>query len=479
MSKIFACLTTLLIIAFCYYSSFAQPSSLMGQVINAKADTVSITRYNHALTTPVEKRFLKLENNYWSWLVETEQDSWMIYSYQEDSLCFFLQPGDQLSIQYLEGQLKATKPMSGKGSSNFDLFQKINSQCFYYPSTIELKEKLNQYKIDAWEVYCYNERKKAEAILKKDSVGILASTSFKNLLMKDVIYNYWHHILAFANQHRQILPDLILTGMDAAKINDPSALNCLNVYRFNKALVDYQFLKLNNNNPFPDNDLKFRKKLTIAKSILKDFYYLQWLSDEIKLQSPELSFQGATEFLKQLKALDSASIFYPEVALIVKNGPHKAASPKEKEVTTKTDYKVDDTISFNDLAGNTVNLKNYKGKVLYIDFWASWCGPCRATMPASKAIHQQLNRKEKDQILFVYISIDADEKAWRNSIEQLGIEGIQLHSPGNWKSKACEYFKINSIPRYMIIDKKGNIVNDNAPRPNAPELLDELRKYNN
>ena len=89
-------------------------------------------------------------------------------------------------------------------------------------------------------------------------------------------------------------------------------------------------------------------------------------------------------------------------------------------------------------------------------------------------MHDNLNDKQKKQIVFLYISIDADQNAWKKGIQDLGIEGVNVISPGNWNSKACKYFQINSIPRYMIMNKKGEIVDFNAKRPADTIVLDEL-----
>ena len=132
-----------------------------------------------------------------------------------------------------------------------------------------------------------------------------------------------------------------------------------------------------------------------------------------------------------------------------------------------------------DLDGKSFSLGELKGKVVYIDFWASWCGPCRQMMPYSKQLHDNLTDSQKKQIAFLYISIDANEEAWKKAITDLGMEGKQVISPGNWSSKVCSYFQINSIPRYMIMDKKGNIVDFNAKRPADPALMDDLTKILN
>jgi thiol-disulfide isomerase/thioredoxin len=137
---------------------------------------------------------------------------------------------------------------------------------------------------------------------------------------------------------------------------------------------------------------------------------------------------------------------------------------------------VKDELGLKDLNGKPFSLSDLKGKVVYIDFWASWCGPCRQMMPFSKQLHEGLTETQKKEITFLYISIDASEDGWKKAITDLGIEGVNVISPGNWSSKVCSYFQINSIPRYMIMDRKGNIVDFNAKRPADPSLKDDLLK---
>ena len=91
-------------------------------------------------------------------------------------------------------------------------------------------------------------------------------------------------------------------------------------------------------------------------------------------------------------------------------------------------------------------------------------------------MHEKLTDKQKKEIMFLYISIDADQNAWKKGIQDNAIEGVNLISPGNWGSKVCKYFQINSIPRYMIMDKKGDIVDYNAKRPSDSGIMDDLLK---
>jgi thiol-disulfide isomerase/thioredoxin len=120
-------------------------------------------------------------------------------------------------------------------------------------------------------------------------------------------------------------------------------------------------------------------------------------------------------------------------------------------------------------------IKSNEGKVIYIDFWASWCGPCRKEMPASIALKKKL---EGDDIVFVYISIDGNRKSWERSIDALGIRNTGLHYQRNRDemSDFLKLFYIYSIPHYMIIGKNGQFVNSDALPASDPILERQLKK---
>lgn len=104
----------------------------------------------------------------------------------------------------------------------------------------------------------------------------------------------------------------------------------------------------------------------------------------------------------------------------------------------------------------------------YLDFWASWCGPCRAEMPASVRLEREFKRKG---INFVYISLDDNPSAWKKAVTFIGNDRTSnFLLPKGFKSELARKFKISSIPKYVIIDKNGKILNINAPRPSDPNI---------
>ena len=98
-------------------------------------------------------------------------------------------------------------------------------------------------------------------------------------------------------------------------------------------------------------------------------------------------------------------------------------------------------------------------------------------MPFSKELHKRFNPKQLKSVVFLYISIDKTEEIWKNAIKQVGLEEMKNGLvPGDWSSEIVKYFQINSIPRYMLIDKKGNIVDINAKRPSDEAVYDDIIK---
>lgn len=114
----------------------------------------------------------------------------------------------------------------------------------------------------------------------------------------------------------------------------------------------------------------------------------------------------------------------------------------------------------------------FKGKVIYIDMWASWCSPCRYEMKNSAEMRDEYSKKG---VVFMYLSIDETEKVWMTGISSMQIKGEHYLLSAEQDAQILEnLFKTPGIPHYALIDKDGKIVDANAKRPSDPELLKEL-----
>ncbi|WP_292265423.1 TlpA disulfide reductase family protein [Butyricimonas sp.] len=123
--------------------------------------------------------------------------------------------------------------------------------------------------------------------------------------------------------------------------------------------------------------------------------------------------------------------------------------------------------TYPDKNGKDVSLSDFKGKVILVDVWATWCNPCRAEIPHLKRLEEEMCDTD---IVFLGVSVDKakDQQKWLDFIKQEQLGGIQLFASG-W-GKITKDYKINGIPRFMVFDKNGNIVSIDAPRPSSSEL---------
>jgi thiol-disulfide isomerase/thioredoxin len=122
--------------------------------------------------------------------------------------------------------------------------------------------------------------------------------------------------------------------------------------------------------------------------------------------------------------------------------------------------------------GNDLKLSSLRGQVVLIDFWASWCGPCRRENPNVVALYNKL----KDKGFTVYsVSLDKSADPWKNAIKQDGLVWPNHVSDlAGWQSSAAALYGVNSIPRTFLLDRDGKIVATNLRGEELDKKVEEL-----
>jgi len=269
-----------------------------------------------------------------------------------------------------------------------------------------------------------------------------------------------------ANKLVQRIPEIMFDVMDEETVLNSSAIIDPNYRSFLNYFIRYKAVEENAFNKFEDKTQWLRLQQRAAEKYL-DTEPLQYALANLLMDHGTKAKRSTTRnIFKTMRYVDPESGYHNIVEQEI--GEWMAKEEAEGEKMTKEEIlaeiekdreklkEADGKFRLNDVEGNKIAIEDYIGKVVYVDVWASWCGPCI--------------------IVFMYISIDDHESRWKGAIEKHGIKGIHLHSPGGWNSAVTQKFSIRGIPRFMLFNKHGELVEQEAKRPSDETLYDDLLK---
>ncbi len=422
---------------------------LSGEISHINSDSLCI--YNPE--TREMEVIMKLDkNNHFQDTLELNDGFYILYDGTK-SFPSYLKKGFNLTLK-LDASEDGKSTFTGKGAKENQYLSDVQ---------FDLEPKLKEVK--HYSYYCP-----------------LNETDF--LKLNDSIYQV---SIDFLNQHKNELDkDFYLIREASLKYDKLNRIFYYETYNRDYFKKNDNF-KVSENYPNPFEKIDFNEKLLSVQSYISFLQnYIEYLPYESGKDIEIQQLENINKNIQNKAIKEKIAIVFSEPVLD-RTGELKQAyellktmitNPKDFEKVQATydalkkvaKGEISPSFKLKDINGKEVTLESLRGSLVFIDVWATWCGPCRGEIPSLLKLEKEMEHKN---IKFVSICVWDQENKWREMVKKEQLGGIQLFASRSQLDFVNAY-QIKGIPRFIIIDKEGRIVDNNAKRPSNPELKKEL-----
>jgi thiol-disulfide isomerase/thioredoxin len=383
----------------------------------------------------------------------------------------YLEPGDSIHIHFDNWELKQSLKFTGnpRPVQQNRYLRAVAKEMHIYLSDINSMHFSRDLNEIEYQEHAEMLKKKQLRFLKEHQKKTTFSPAFLNYALSEIEYNWAASLLNYPIYHQffnnlespVILDEKYYKFLKKLNYKDLSDLNSLAFRSFLDAFINYQLDHLEN----PTN-------------VLHRYFYKNRINTIREyLSGAALDYMLAETFIS---AYQRGQLY--DLARDVEDFLMSDALESYKDVIDKF-YKLASTLrpgreapnfQLENLASDTVTLADLKGKVVYIDFWATWCGPCKTEIDYSKAIKEKFPENE---VVFVYISLDdeTDKDIWKWYVQQNHIEGLHLIASGAFKSQVAQDYNVTGVPTFYLINRDGKIASNTPKRPSQLGLEQEIQ----
>ncbi|RDV10700.1 TlpA family protein disulfide reductase [Pontibacter diazotrophicus] len=375
-------------------------------------------------------------------------------------------PGDTIYIKsYSAGPIYYTFHGKREHELNFFTYLEQNACGIGYPDVYGMGKKTAEFpaKVKRF-LNLYNQRislleRATDSLKFSPTFYAYANSAIKEQYLHALLGPYWdpNHI------YNQFTPDyttMVLHSGAKDYLKNDDLVSSSSLYR--TVVISYiRFLSRHALDTPEELPVSYQNALNTFQGKTKDYALFYLLKTSVDEGLPEFKeyqegFRKECSYLPYVQYIDSLAARFDNLSF----------SPSLLGTTLET-------ITGENTSWQEILEKN-KGKVIYVDLWASWCGPCLVEIPHSKKLQKLL---PKNNISFINISIDLDRDKWKRSIEEngLGEEDSQNYLLES-QSELANFLNAPPIPRYILINRQGRAVSLDAKRPSNPTLIWEINK---
>lgn len=396
----------------------------------------------------------------------------------------FSEQGDSLWIDYS----KTKTAISGRGEFSNEFIYEFEDAFFTKSQIKEFNENYKLLNPKDYAFYWRERHKKQLEFLRNYPKKLKLSQSFIDYYKAEIDYRYGISMLQYCFKHSLELKTLdsivnnpkYMSFLNEIEVDSKTSLNNPIYINFIRelpnilwtALVDNQSISKEQRDFYLKNQYSIRD--SFAKKYFKkntyDYALYSILNDAVESLD---SYKGSSKFNDE----------FNRVQVFLENYKTKFSDPQFKVILSnklnwlKTDNIVAPDFTAMDMNGNEIKLSSLKGKVIYLDFWSTNCAPCIAEIPYHKKLK---DRFTNENVVFLSVALDNSKEKVEKIIKSKSYEGTHLIETNGFGSTVSKLYSITSIPRFVIIDKNGRIVNIDAPSPrnNPDEIIKTALKIN-
>lgn len=449
----------------------SKPVFITGKVLNQTSEYNTVTVYVNELLSGDQLSYVSLVDNFGNFQTKFNlyypQD--ILVRYGDNSFPIIIHPSDSIHILFDankisdKDQLAKSIQFTGSKSDNESLiaFYAIISKIFI-----------------PWEQYCQYEKEynsdKFTALLdslrslKKEAANEFirqgVSKELENWIKKEVDFDYYNWLALYPYDHAgfnkldeyTIVPssfyDFMNIELSLSDLSNSKSIIFIGRYqrRISSLMIDDGKLfkpdgrwtyKGNANDAIIKIILKYTSDSLLREMLIARQLYYTLDRREIK------DFEKHYALFE--KTVTQPFLREPLINKYVETKEH-FENAQQRENTL---LKLTKNTPANELI--TKILDDHKGKIIYLDIWATWCSPCRREMPFSKELMQTL---DSDKIAFIYLCIDSDKDKWKAIISELDISGSHYFATPDQSRFLYQLFEMNGVPQYVLLDTKGNVI---------------------
>ena len=460
-----------LLLLFICSNLAAQGNTLVtGRLSGTSAVKFIELRVNESFLSGEVKEYFSnvLEDGTFAFAVQINQGQLVRLKHGENSGMIYLEPGDSLEIYTDVVNFQRAFTFSGKAAENNRYLNKYYKEnptetnpfklvqykqgIHWYDISPEMDTKMRNFTKDDYVILLNDRKEKAlSSLLAYEKFHPSTSNEFKKYIEAEIVYDWAYHILAHGHIYQKI-KSIDRSYFDLLN-NVPLSSDQIGNFRFRQYLSAYAdkmylFEVAKADNPYLGI---YRLAETLLTGTSKEF-----------VQSEMISKGFSKKYLEELLPV------YQEFLFTCNNSfSEKVATSFEEAMQNAVGTDASNFVIRNS-ESEEVTLSSLKGKIVYLNFWASWCQPCVRKMVQLKDLEDEL---KNSGVEFVHISFDRNESTWANTIKSFNFKGIHAFAPDGVNSDLAMAYGVRAIPQYFIIDKQGKF----AKKPTT-QSLDELKK---